>query len=138
VSDCELALSALRRSDIVQPERVPRSKGDLGAYGRHMTKEQKLRLLARLGDAALWDSTETAAAKLDDTKARWLAQRFQRRAEHVDGLVVAVLDVAIAIKSEGRWLAHVLSPAEVVALMAKTGRRRAAPVRARSHRTSKR
>ena len=116
---------------------MPRSKGNLAAYGLRMTKAQKLRLLARLGDAALWDSTETAAAKLD-TKPRWLAQRFQRRAEHVDGLVVAVLDVAIAIKSEGRWLAHVLTPADVVALMAKTGRRRAAPRRARSHRTSRR
>jgi len=77
---------------------------------------------------------ETAAAKLD-TDARWLAQRFNRRAEDVDGLVVAVLDLVIGVKLGRRWMAHVLSPAEVVALVAKTGRRRAAR-RPRSHRTS--
>jgi hypothetical protein len=77
--------------------------------GRRQTPGHKQRM-ARLEGVSMWDSTESAAAKLDTT-AHMLRQRLRRRARMEGDVLVARLGGGIiGIKSDGRWLVFVPSP----------------------------
>ena len=84
----------------------------------------KTRSLAHIEDDTYWESCKTAASKLG-TKPRWLAQRFHRAADIVDGVVIAVLDVAIGAKLGASWMAHVLTRDEAMELVGRSRRRAA-------------